>query len=144
MDKSNILASQIAKLHSKKFPDNVVEKIINQGKPAYDYLFAIIDEPRFTKYQIVNLLRILYMMRYHGNIEALVNKLLSFIQDDRIEVRSTASYLSICLLRMKEAFDYLDIPLEREKLMQLLQNALATELDSVTTQTIKDFLKSEI
>ena len=144
MDKSNIIASKITKLHSKKLPDNVVEKIIKQGKPAYDYLFAIIDEPSFTKYQIVNLLRILYMMRYHGNIEAFVNKLLSFIQDDRIEVRSTASHLSICLLRMKEAFDYLDIPLEREKLMQLLQNALAMELDPVTTQTLKYFLKSEI
>lgn len=60
-------------------------------------------------------------MRGHGEIKLFINKLFSFVENERIKVSSTASYLLKFLLQIKENFDYLDIPLEREQLMKLIK-----------------------
>ncbi|MEA5601459.1 hypothetical protein [Nostoc sp. UHCC 0252] len=141
LDKSKIIEKQIKNLHSRSLPDEIAIQIFKLGKPAYDYLFTTIDNPTLTDYQVINLLRLLYMMRYHGNLDAFVNKLLFLIQDDRIKVRSVASIMSVNLLRIAETFNYLNIPLQREKLISFLENALIMELDSASTQVVQDFLE---
>lgn len=139
----NTLKKLIKQLHSKRLPDNVANEIIKLGKPVFDYLLAKIDDPRLTEYQVINLLRILYQMKYH-NITQFVNKLLSITQDKRIDVRSTASFLSICLFRVKKEFPELNIPLEREVLAQLLHNSLAMKLHQTIGQQVEKFFQYNI
>ncbi|MEH2414276.1 hypothetical protein [Nostoc sp.] len=115
----NTLEKLIKQLHSKCLSDHVANEIIKLGKPAYNYLLVKIDEPSLTEYQVINLLRILYQMKYY-NLEELVNKVLSITQDQRIDVRSTASFLAICLFRIKKEFPELNIPLQREVLAQFI------------------------
>ncbi|GJD17985.1 hypothetical protein RIVM261_029410 [Rivularia sp. IAM M-261] len=100
----------IKRLHSKNLPNNVAKQIIKLGKDGYNYLWEIIDDPNFTNYQVINTIRILYQMKY-DNIDTFVNRLLSFTQDQRIDVRSTACFLAICLFRIKKEFKELNIPL---------------------------------
>ena len=114
----------IGRLHSRSLSEDVSNQIIKLGKPAYSYLFQRINDPTLTQYQVKNILHVLYTMRYHDDMIVFINKLLSFIQDERVLVRSVASHLSICLLLMAEAFKELNIPLHREMLKPLLQNAL--------------------
>jgi len=57
-------------------------------------------------------------MRGYGEIELFISKLFSLVEDERLKVSSTASYLLEFLLEMKENFNYLDIPLEREQIMK--------------------------
>ena len=137
MDKNNTLKKLIKRLNSSKLPDEVASQIIKLGKPTYDYLWTIVDDPNLSDYQVINLLVILNQMKFH-NIELFVNKLLSFTQDTRIDVRSRASWLAICLFRLKQEFKELNIPLQREILGQFLSKASSMELHS--SSVIQQFL----
>ncbi len=112
------------KLHCKTLPYDVEKEIFQFRKPGYDYLFGIIDESGMSEHQIANILRILCGMRGHGEIKILINKLLLLVEDERIKISFTASYLLEFLLQMKENFDYLDIFLEREQLMQVIKKKI--------------------
>ncbi|MFN6528601.1 hypothetical protein [Nostoc sp. ChiSLP03a] len=136
----NTLEKLIKQLHSKRLSDNVANEIIKLGKPAFDYLLVKIDEPSLTEYQVINLLRISYQMKYH-NITQFTNKLLSITQDKRIDVRSTASFLAICLFRIKKEFPELNIPLQREALAQFLHKSLAMELHQTIGQQVESFFQ---
>lgn len=114
----NRLEKLIRRLHSKTLPSDVEKKIFKFRKPGYDYLFKIVDESTLSEHQVANILRILCTMRGYGEINLFINKLLSLVEDERLKVSSTASYLLEFLLQMKENFNYLDIPLEREQLMK--------------------------
>ncbi|MEL6166390.1 MAG: hypothetical protein AAFY21_17105 [Cyanobacteria bacterium J06641_2] len=118
----NRLEKLIRRLHCKTLPYDVEKDIFQFRKSGYDYLFAIVDESRLSEHQVANILRILCAMRDYGEIKLFVNKLFSLVEDERLKVRLTASYLLKFLLQMKENFDYLDIPLEREQLMRVLNN----------------------
>lgn len=133
----------IKQLHSKRLSDNVANEIIKLGKPVFDYLLVKIDEPSLTEYQVINLLRILYQIKYH-DIEQFVNKLLSITQDQRIDVRSTASFLLICLFRIKKEFPELNIPLQQEVLAQFLHKSLAMELHQTIRQQVESFIQDKI
>lgn len=133
----------IKQLHSKRLSNDVANEIIKLGKPVFDYLLAKIDDPRLTEYQVINLLRILYQIKYH-DIEQFVNKLLSITQDQRIDVRSTASFLAICLFRIKKEFPELNIPLQREVLAQFLHKSLTMELHQTIGQQVESFLQDKI
>ena len=117
----NRLEKLIRRLHSKTLPYDVEKEIFQFRKPGYDYLFEVVDESSFSEHQVANILKILCAMRGHGEIKLFINKLLSFVEDERLKVSLTASYLLEFLLQMKENFDYLDIPLEREKLMKVIK-----------------------
>ncbi|MEH2177351.1 hypothetical protein [Nostoc sp.] len=139
----NTLEKLIKHLHSKRLSDNVANEIIKLGKPAFDYLLVKIDEPSLTEYQAINLLHISYQMKYH-NITQFTNKFLSVTQDKRIDVRSTASFLAICLFRIKKEFPELNIPLRREVLAQFLHKSLAMELHQTIRQQVESFLQDKI
>ncbi|MEH1829619.1 MAG: hypothetical protein V7L22_30500 [Nostoc sp.] len=139
----NTYEKLIKQLHSKRLSDNVANEIIKLGKPVFDYLLVKIDDPRLTEYQVINLLRILYQMKYH-DITQFVNKLLSITQDKRIDVRSTASFLSICLFLLKKEFPELNISLQREVLAQFLHKSLAIELHQTIGQQVENFLQDNI
>lgn len=133
----------IKRLHSKKLPDDVAKQIIKLGKDGYDYLWVIIDDPNLTDYQVINILRILYQMKYY-DIDVFVNKLLSFTQDQRIDVRSTACFLAICLFRIKNEFKELNIPLEQEILIKFFRQAIEMELHQTIRQQIEDLFQLNI
>ncbi|BAY22131.1 hypothetical protein NIES2100_18940 [Calothrix sp. NIES-2100] len=139
-EENKILEKLIIRLHSRSLSEDISNQIIKLGKPAYNYLLQRIDDPTLTEYQVENILHVLYIMRYHGDMKVFVKKLLSFIQDERVLVRSVASHLSICLVLMAEAFKELNIPLQREMLKPLLQNALARELSPGVAEFAKHFL----
>ncbi|MFN6462322.1 MAG: hypothetical protein RMZ41_010790 [Nostoc sp. DedVER02] len=138
----------IKQVHSIRLPDNVATKIIKLGKPIYHYLLVKIDDPSLSEYQVINLLRILYQMRYQ-NIEQFINKVFSFTQDERINVRSTASWLAICLFKAssyltKEFNELNNIPLHQERLIQLIHNSLAMGLHQSVRQQVETFIKQNI
>ncbi|BAZ16400.1 hypothetical protein NIES4071_82760 [Calothrix sp. NIES-4071] len=133
----------IKRLHSKRLPDDVAKEIIKLGKDGYDYLWEIIDDSNLTDYQVINIIRILYQMKYY-DIDVFVNKLLSFTQDKRIDVRSTACFLAICLFRIKKEFKELNIPLEQEILVKYLRQALEMELHQSIRQQIEDLFQVSI
>ncbi|MFN6559418.1 MAG: hypothetical protein RMY28_006370 [Nostoc sp. ChiSLP01] len=144
----NTFKKSIKQLYSIHLPDNVANEIIKLGKPIYNYLLIKIDAPSLSEYQIINLLRILYQMRYY-NIEQFINKIFSFTQDDRINVRSTASLLAICLFRAcscltKEFNELNNIPLHRERLIQLIHNSLAMGLHKSVREQVETFIEKKI
>ncbi|BAY87329.1 hypothetical protein NIES267_68510 [Calothrix parasitica NIES-267] len=116
----NRLEKLIRRLHCKTLPYDVEREIFKFRKPGYDYLFKIVDESTLSEDQVANILRTLCAMRGHGEIELFINKLFSLVEDERLKVSLTASYLLEFLLQMKENLDYLDIPLEREQLMRFI------------------------
>ncbi|GJD17986.1 hypothetical protein RIVM261_029420 [Rivularia sp. IAM M-261] len=138
MDKQ--LQKLIKRLHNTRLLDDVAREIFKFGKPGYYYLWTAIDDPSLTDYQVTNLLRALFQMKYH-DIDLFVNKLLSFTQDKRIEVRSTATFLAICLYRISERFKELNIPLRQENLEQYLYKALDLGLDEAIVEQVQDVLK---
>ncbi len=140
---NNYCQKLIKRLHTKKLPDDVAKQIIKLGKDGYDYLWVKIDDPNLSDYQVINIIKILYQMKYY-DIEVFVNKLLSFTQDKRIDVRSTACFLAICLFRIKKEFHELNIPLEQEILVKFLRQALEMELHKTITQQIEDVFKVSI
>ena len=117
---TNRLEKLIRRLHCKTLPYDVEKEIFKFRKPGYDYLFSIVDESKLSEHQIANILRILCAMRGYGEIKLIINKLFSLVEDERLKVSLTASYLLKFLLQMKENFDYLDIHLEREQLIKVL------------------------
>jgi len=139
----NDLKKLIKQLHDKHLPAHIANEIIKLGQPAYDYLLVKIDEQNLTEYQVINLLRILYEMKFY-DLQEFVNKLLSFTQDKRIDIRSTASFLAICLFRIKKEFNELNIPLQRETLAKFLHNSLAMELHQTIRQQVENFLQEKI
>lgn len=118
----NRLNKLIRRLHCKTLPIDVEREIFKFRKSGYDYLFEIVDESTLSEHQVANILRILCAMRGYGVIKLFINKLFSFVEDERIKVSSTALHLLKFLLQLKENFDYLDIPSEREELMKVLKN----------------------
>ncbi|MDZ8050803.1 MAG: hypothetical protein RMX68_020570 [Aulosira sp. ZfuVER01] len=136
------LEKLIGRLHSRSLPEDVSHQIIKLGKPAYNYLFQKIDEPTLTECQVINIIRVLYAMRCHGDIQIFINKLLLLTKNERISVRSVASHLSICLVLMAEAFEELNIPLQREMLKPLLQNAFVMGLNPGVAEFTKHFLSN--
>ncbi|MBH8573119.1 hypothetical protein I8752_08840 [Nostocaceae cyanobacterium CENA369] len=144
----NALEKLIKQLHSIRLPNNVANEIIKLGKDVYDYLLVKIDDPSLSEYQIINLLRILYQMRYH-NIQDFIKKVFLFTQDERINVRSTASLLAICLFKtslyLKKEFNELNnMPLYQERLIQLLDNSLAMGLHQTIRQQVETFIEDKI
>ncbi|MBD2491384.1 hypothetical protein [Aulosira sp. FACHB-615] len=137
----NSFSKLIKQLHSRHLPDNVADKVIKMGRTAYDYLLVKIDDPNLTDYQVLNLLRILYQMKYH-DIEQFINKLCFLSQDTRINVRSTASFLIICLFRLKKEFKELYIPLDSETIIKLLHNSLAMDLHQTVREQVESFIES--
>lgn len=133
----------IKRLHSTGLPNDVAREIFKFGKPGYNYLWTVIDDPSFTDYQVINLLRALYQMKYH-DIDLFVNKLLSLTQDKRIDVRSTAAFLAICLYRISDRFKELNIPLKEEMLTQYLYKALDLGLNEGIIEEVQDVLKVSI
>ncbi len=138
MDK-NYCHKLIKRLERKKLPDDVAKQIIKLGKDGYDYLWLIIDDPNLTDYQVINIIRVLYQMKYY-DIETFVNKLLLFTQDQRIDVRSTACFLAICLFRIKNEFKELNIPLEQEILIKFFRRAIEMELHQTIKLQIEDYM----
>ncbi|MEM7715504.1 MAG: hypothetical protein AAF349_18355, partial [Cyanobacteria bacterium P01_A01_bin.68] len=72
---------------------DVEKKIFKFRKSGYDYLFQIVDESSLSEHQVANILRILCTMRAYGEINLLINQLLSLVEDERLKVSSTALYL---------------------------------------------------
>jgi hypothetical protein len=118
----NRLEKLIRRLHCKTLPYDVEKEFFQFREPGYDYLFGIIDESNLSEHQIANILKILFAMRGYCEIKLFINKLFLLVEDERAKVSSTALYLLKLLQMMKETFDYLDIPLEREQLMKVLKN----------------------
>jgi hypothetical protein len=102
------------------------------------YLWTVIDDPSLTDYQVINLLRALYQIKYH-DIDLFVNRLLSFTLDTRIDVRS-ASFLAICLFRIKNNFPEINIPLEQDILINFLRQAIEMGLHPTIEEHIEEYM----
>ncbi|OKH30470.1 hypothetical protein NIES2101_42375 [Calothrix sp. HK-06] len=81
----------------------------------------------------------MYQMKYH-DIDLFVNRLLSFTLDKIIDVRSAASFMAICLFRIKNNFPEINIPLEQDILIKFLRQAIEMELHPTIEEHIEEYM----
>jgi len=134
----------IKKLHCRDIPPNLKEQIIREGNIAYVYMMEQINNPNLTDYQVGNMLSILVTTRYTKDPSEVIDKVISFIQDERIKIRSFASYVAIMLLTQAEACQTPSLNLSRELLKPLLQKAISMKLSENVELLVQNFVNEKV
>jgi hypothetical protein len=142
MQNNNIfLQKQIKLLHRRNLPDSVLKNITKFKKIAYEYLLNHVNDSNLSEYQVINIMKILFIMRnYDGN--TFINKILVLIKDERIEIRSYASVILVTLLYLDENFSGLNFLQQKskEEFLLILKQAVELEISPKVITYVQNYI----